>query len=163
MEGVHPHVSSEHIGRVLVKGVGLLAIHAVEGIKEARRPRPAVLYHTDSQRWEPFKNSVRDERRQRVEDVAALFVDEASKGSELESLELLAALPIREITVVAGVRIMHLHSDARGLDQSPEVVELWERRRPGRAVFTWHRRRSDQYCPSPILETPFEFCDSCGR
>src|SRR5277367_839624 len=112
MERVDPHVSSEHIGRVLVESVGLLAIHAVEGIQETRRPRPAVLHHTDSQRWEAFKYSVRDERRERVEDVAALFVDEASKGRELESLKLLAALPIGEIAVIASVRIVHLHGDA---------------------------------------------------
>src|SRR5271163_2698808 len=121
MEGVHPHVSSEHIGRVLVESVGLLAIDAVHGIQEARRPRPAVLHHTDSQRWESFEYSVCDERRERVEDVAALFVDEAPKGRELKSLELLAPLPIGEIAVVTGVRIMHLDGDARGLDQPPEV------------------------------------------
>src|SRR6185437_8946933 len=163
MEGVDPHMSSEHIGWVLAESVGLLAIHAVESIQEARRPRSAVLYHTDTQRREAFEYSVCDERRERIEDVPALFVDEASKGRELEALELLAAFPIGEIAVVSGVRIMHLHGDARGLDQPPEIVELWERRRPGRAVFTRHRRGTDQHRASPILETPFEFCDSGGR
>src|SRR5271156_4529497 len=109
MEGVHPHVSSEHIGRVLVESAGLLAIHAVECIEEPRRPRPPVFYHPDSQPGEPFEYSVCDERRERVEDVAALFVDEASKGRELESLELLAAFPIREKTDLAGVRIIQPH------------------------------------------------------
>src|SRR6185312_3410537 len=103
-----------------------------------------------------------DERRERVEDVAALLVDEATELRQLEALKLLAAFPIGEIAVVTGVGIVHLDRDARRLDQPPKVVELGQRGGARGAVPPRHRRWPDQYRSGPVVQAPLELFDTLG-
>src|SRR5690348_18512759 len=101
MERVDPNVPTEDVAAMFAEVLVLLAVNPIEHLHQPLSPRSAVLDHTDAQAGEALEHPVRDERRERVEDVAALFVDEPAKLGELEPLELVAAFPIVDVTVVA--------------------------------------------------------------
>src|SRR5690242_13393877 len=113
MERVDPNVPTEDVAGMFAEVLGLLAVNPIEHLHQPLSPRSAVLDHTDAQAGEALEHPVRAERRERVENVASLFVAEPAKLGDPEPLELVAAYPVVAVAVVAGVRVVHLHRDSR--------------------------------------------------
>src|SRR6185312_5790002 len=105
------------------------------GIFLCTRSKQSSRRGTHAPPGEPLEEAMGDEGGQRVEDVAALLVEEGTEQRLIEALELVASgLPVGGVPVVAGVGVVHHHRDAGVLAQPPERVERRERGRQRGAV-----------------------------
>src|SRR5208282_1143256 len=75
VERVDPNVAPQCVARMFAETSGHLLVHPVETVEESAHPGTAVLDHADSQARESLKETMSDERGERVENVTALLVE----------------------------------------------------------------------------------------